>query len=120
MRLFVSTMFETQSMDRAVQHLQPDYDYWHSNEYFYSQFIGFLQKNTRGRGKQRFVEELTSKLLLAQAGDRNAVKMARQMAKNGTKDFEKHFVRLSNVFLHGRNHLSFKQIDEYAEKWPVY
>lgn len=119
MQLFIETMLKTHSMDLAIQHLQPHYDFFHSHIHLYSHFIGYLRKHTHGSGRKKFMEELTTKILHTQPGDKKDVKAARQAARAAIVDQRAHFTRLSSTFLHGRNSLTFEQINEYAKKWPV-
>ena len=119
MQLFIETMLKTHSMDLAMQHLHPHYDFFHSHMYFYSHFIGYLRRHTLGSGRKKFSEELTTKILLTLPRDNRNIKAARRVARTSIKSSRAHFVRLSSIFLHGRNSLSFEQLDEYARKWPV-
>lgn len=119
MQRFIETMLATHSMDQAMRHLQPHYDVFLSHLHFYDQFLGYLRRHGYGSGRQKFTEELTTRILGARPGDRGNVKVARRIAQAAIKDNRAHFARLASVFLHGRNGLSFEQLDEYARKWRV-
>lgn len=118
MQLFIITMLKTRSLDLAMRHLHPNYDYFHSYKHFYSHFIGYLRKHSRGSGRQKFVEELTTKLHEAQPSTGKNIKLARKAARTAIDNQKTHFTRLSDTFLHGRTGLSFEEIDEYARIWP--
>ncbi|MGJ7565264.1 hypothetical protein ACSFBM_15535 [Variovorax sp. GB1R11] len=114
MKLFVETMLETLSIDVAIKQLQPHYDYFHSHEFFCSQFIGYLKKHAHGSGREKFVEELTTKILCAQSEDKKNIKTARRIARAEVRSNRMHFDRLSNIFLHGARGISFEQVEKYS------
>jgi len=118
MQSFMLVLLKTQSMDLAIKELQPDYDYFHSYGHFYSNFIGYLRKYSRGSGRQKFLEELTTKIYQAQPVSGGNIKAARKKARSGIDQQKTHFARLSDVFLHGCVGLPFEKIDEYARAWP--
>jgi hypothetical protein len=115
--MFFRTIFETHSIDLAMRHLQPHYDFFHSHMYFYSQFLGYLRRHTQGLGRRKFIEEMTTKLLGRRPGSED-VKAARSVARTAIADTKAHFVYISDTFLHGKGTLSFEDIDKYVKKWP--